>query len=62
VPGYDGVSDAEAVQRATLDLRWKAALGLGVEERPFVKSTLELFRAQLVLHEQAPALFRRSLT
>jgi len=59
---YDGVPDAEATQRATFDLRWKAALGLGVEERPLVKRTLQWFRAQLVIHEQAQALFRRSLT
>ena len=58
---HDRVSDAEATARATYDLRWKVALGLEVDERPFVKSTLQLFRAQLVIHEQARAMFRRSL-
>lgn len=58
---HDRVSDAEATARAAYDLRWKVALGLEVDERPFVKSTLQLFRAQLVIHEQAQAMFRRSL-
>jgi hypothetical protein len=58
---HDRVSDAEATARAAYDLRWKVALGLEVDERPFVKSTLQLFRAQLVIHEQAQAIFRRSL-
>ena len=44
---YEGVSDAEAKARADFDLRWKVALGIGLEERPFAKSTLQLFRAQL---------------
>jgi hypothetical protein len=58
---YDGVSDEEAKQRADYDLRWKVALGLEVETRPFAKSTLQEFRAQLILHEQTRALFQRSL-
>jgi hypothetical protein len=58
---YDGVSDEEAKARADFDLRWKVALGVGLEARPFAKSTLQLFRAQLIEHEQVLALFRRSL-
>src|SRR6266542_7169787 len=58
---YDGVSDEEAKARADFDLRWKVALGIGLDERPFAKSTLQLFRAQLVIHEQVGAIFRRSL-
>jgi hypothetical protein len=58
---YDGVSDEEAKQRADYDLRWKVALGLEVETRPFAKSTLQEFRAQLIVHEQTRALFQRSL-
>jgi hypothetical protein len=50
---YDSVSDEEAKQRADYDLRWKVALGLEVETRPFAKSTLQEFRAQLILHDQA---------
>jgi hypothetical protein len=58
---YDGVSDEEAKQRADYDLRWKVALGVEVETRPFAKSTLQEFRAQLILHGQTRALFQRSL-
>jgi hypothetical protein len=48
----DGVSDEEAKARADFDLRWKVALGVGLEERPFAKSTLQLFRARLILRCQ----------
>ena len=58
---YDGVSDEEARDRAAFDLRWKVALGVAVEEQPFAKSTLQEFRAQLVLHEQQRVLFQASL-
>ena len=50
---YDRTSDAEAKQRADFDIRWKVALGIEVESRPFAKSTLQLFRARLMLHEKA---------
>jgi len=58
---HDRVSDAEAKRRADFDVCWKVALGIGIEERPFAKSTLQLFRAQLVLHEKMRAVFQRSL-
>src|SRR6478735_4838702 len=58
---YDGVSDEEAKARADFDLRWKVALGIALDARPFAKSTLQLFRAQLIVHEQAAVIFRRSL-
>src|SRR3954471_23401491 len=58
---YDRVSDAEAKQRADYDLRWKVALGVELDARPFAKSTLQEFRAQLIVHEQAAVIFRRSL-
>jgi hypothetical protein len=58
---YDGVSDEEAAARAAFDLRWKVALGVGLDERPFAKSTLQLFRAHLVLHERVRAVFQTSL-
>lgn len=58
---YDGVSDEEAKARADFDLRWKVALGIGLEERPFAKSMLQLFRAQLILHDQVRAVFQQSL-
>ncbi len=59
---YEGISDEEAKARADFDLRWKVALGIGLEERPFAKSTLQLFRAQLIIHERVRALFQKSLT
>ena len=49
---HDKVSDAEAKARADFDIRWKVALGIEVEDRPFAKSTLQVFRAQLILHDQ----------
>ena len=58
---YDGVSDEEATRRAAFDLQWKVALGIEVEVRPFAKSTLQEFRAQLIIHEQTRAIFQRSL-
>src|SRR3981081_383552 len=58
---YDGVSDEEATRRAAFDLQWKVALGIELVERPFAKSTLQEFRAPLILHEQTRAIFQRSL-
>jgi IS5 family transposase len=58
---HDKVSDEEAKARADYDLRWKVALGIEVDERPFAKSTLQLFRAQLILKEKMRAVFVRSL-
>jgi hypothetical protein len=59
---HDGVSDEEAKARADFDLRWKVALGVGLEERPFAKSALPLFRARLILHEQVRTVFQQRLT
>jgi hypothetical protein len=58
---HDGASDEEAKARADFDLRWKVALGIGLEERPFAKSTLQLFRARLIIHERVRTVFERSL-
>ena len=58
---YDKVSDAEAKARADFDIRWKVALGIEIEERPFAKSTLQVFRAQLILHDKVRAVFESSL-
>ena len=58
---YDRVSDEEAKQRADFDVRWKVALGIPIERHPFAKSTLQLFRAQLVVHDEARKLFQKSL-
>jgi len=56
---YDGVSDDEAKQRADYDLRWKVAPGIALDVRPFVKSTLQEFRAQLIVHDQTRAISSR---
>ena len=63
---HDRVSDAEAKARAGFDLRWKVArwkvaLGIEAEDRPFAKSTLQVFRAQLVLHDKVRDVFESSL-
>lgn len=58
---HDNISDEEAKARADYDLRWKVALGIEVEVRPFAKSTLQLFRAQLILKEEMRVVFARSL-
>lgn len=57
---YDDVSDEEARDSAKYDVRWKVALGVEMETQPFAKSTLQLFRAQLLVHDQA-AIFQRVL-
>ena len=59
---HDRVSDEEAKERADFDLRWKVALGIDIGDRPFAKSTLQVFRAQLILHEKVMAVFKQSLT
>lgn len=56
---YEGASDEEAKARADFDLRWKVALGVGLEEKPFAKSTLQLFRARLLIHERMQSVLRK---
>src|SRR5713226_9351560 len=58
---YDGVSDEEARRRAAFDLQWKVALGIPVDAVPFAKSTLQEFRAQLIVHQEQGAIFQASL-
>ena len=58
---YDKVSDAETKARADFDIRWKVALGIEIEDRPFAKSTLQMFRAQLILHDKVREVFESSL-
>jgi transposase len=58
---HDRVSDEEAKNRADFDMRWKVALGIELDERPFAKSTLQLFRAQLIVHEKIRTVFQKSL-
>jgi hypothetical protein len=58
---HDRVSDEEARQRSCYDMRWKVGLGIPLESRPFAKSTLQEFRAQLVVHAEQGKIFRRSI-
>jgi len=58
---HDRVADEEAKARADFDIRWKVALGIAVDDKPFAKSTLQLFRAQLILHDKVRDVFQRSL-
>ncbi len=57
----EGVSDEEAIQRTAYDLRWKVALGLELEEKLCAKSTLQLFRSKLILHDEYQRLFQASI-
>ena len=58
---HDGVSDEEAIGRSAYDLRWKVALGLELDEKLCAKSTLQRFRAQLVLYDGAEQIFERGV-
>jgi len=58
---HDSVSDEEAIARSAFDLRWKVALGLELDEKLCAKSTLQRFRARLVLHEATGRIFDRGI-
>lgn len=58
---YDRCSDAEAVQRAVFDIRWKVALRLKMEDRPFAKSTLQTHRARVHFNGKAQNLLTASI-
>ena len=49
---HDKVSDAEAKTRADFDIRGKSAREIEIEERPFTKSTLQVFRTHLFLRDK----------
>jgi len=57
-----GISDLEAVERSGCDLRWAAVLGREAGEPLCAKSTLQLFRAHLILHEQVRVIFQKSIS
>lgn len=59
---HEGISDEEAIARTAYDLRWKVSLGLELEEKLCAKSTLQLFRAKLVLHEAYGQVFEASVS
>lgn len=54
---HDRCSDEEAIARTKFDDRWKLVLDLEPEERPFAKSTLQEFRARLLLDGNAEKVF-----
>src|SRR5918997_1523023 len=56
---HDDCSDAEAEQRMRFDLRWKHALGIGLEEEGFDATVLCRFRRKLLDHGLEHALFER---
>jgi hypothetical protein len=58
---HAGASDAEAVERTCFDARWAAVLGTQLGRPLCAKSTLQLFRSHLILHEQVLTIFQRSL-
>ena len=55
------VSDQEAVDRTAFDVRWAAVLRRPLGKPLCVKSTLQLFRAHLILHDAVLRLFRQSI-
>jgi len=56
---HDDCSDAEAEQRVRFDLRWKHALGLGLEDVGWDATVLCRFRRKLPEHGLERALFER---
>jgi transposase len=56
---HDDCSDAEAEQRMRFDLRWKHALGLGLEDEGFDATVLCHFRRKLLECGLERALFER---
>lgn len=55
------VSDLEAADRTGCDLRWAAVLRIAAGASFCAKSTLQLFRAHLVLHPEVEAIFAASI-
>ncbi len=58
---HDQVSDAEAVERSAYDLRWCAVLRKHGGKALCSRSTVQLFRAHLVLHNRAKSIFVKSI-
>jgi len=60
---YEGISDAEVVERCRYDLRWKVALDLDLAsvEAPFAKSTFQAFRVRLTVHQREGLAFEGSV-
>ena len=58
---HDQVSDEEAVARTAFDLRWAAVLRRHAGKPLCAKSTFQLFRSHLVIHDQIQTIFRKSI-
>lgn len=58
---YEGLSDQAAIDHSAYDLRWAAVLRRPAGMPLCAKSTLQLFRAQLLIHQQGHLFLRRSL-
>jgi len=59
---YEGVSDAEAVERTVVDLRWQMVLDrLGSDEPAFGQGTLVAFRERLIRSEMDRRLLERTI-
>ena len=58
---HDNVSSEEAIDRSAYDLRWAAVLRRPAGQALCARSTLELFRSHLILHDQFLAIFKASL-
>jgi len=59
---YTGVSDAEAVDEAEMDMRWQLVLGtLGHEKSPFGQGSLPRFRERLIEHNLDQRLLDRTV-
>jgi hypothetical protein len=56
---HDDCSDAEAEQRMRFDLRWKHALGIGLEDEGFDATVLCRFRRKLLAQGLERTLFER---
>ncbi len=60
--GYQGISDAEAVEMSVVDLRWQLVLDvLGATEPPFSQGALCGFRARLIDHDMDRRLLERTV-
>jgi transposase len=58
---YEDLSDRQALERMTFDLRWKAILGMEIGEPSVAQATLAEFRARLQLHGKMRQIFDRFL-
>jgi Transposase DDE domain/Transposase domain (DUF772) len=58
---HDQVSDEETVAHSAFDLRWAAVLRRHAGKPLCAKSTFQLFRTHLVIHDQMQTIFRKSI-